>query len=235
MTSCKPPPSHPPTEYCTEVLTPKPVLNTTATLTHKTPLPPGTTRPQALALLSDHLFFLACDPHMAQHELVPPSAFATLTPPPSIPDDVQAQIRSSSSSSSSSSKTKSAWKGVEEEKEEEVLPTCYRVTDIVHAIPAGIWDTRVVSVYEFTLIREGVFVRIRSPMGVVMETFWRVGEGEGTEDGRLVLVEDVTIRCSRLLVGIVRGQCEGNWRGIHGKVVERLEGELRGGLEGELK
>ena len=218
MASCKPLLTHPPTH--TIILTPKPnhlVLNTTATLSHTTPLPPGTTRPQALALLSDHLFFLACDPHMAQHELVPPSAFATLTPPPSIPDDVRAQLRPP---------PESAGKGVEGKEEEEVLPTCYRVTDIVHAIPAGIWDTRVVSVYEFTLIGEGVFVRIRSPMGVVMETFWRVRDGEQGEG--LVLVEDVTIRCSRLLVGIVRGQCEGNWRGIHGKVVERLEKELEG-------
>ena len=60
-------------------------------------------------------------------------------------------------------------------------------------------------------------------MGVVLETFWRVRDAE---EG-MVLVEDVTVRCSRLLVGIVRGQCEGNWRGIHGKVVARLERELK--------
>ena len=159
-------------------------------------------------MLSDHLFFLACDPHMTAYEAVPRAAWASLSPPPSLPDDVRAQLRSSPS---------------QKEGEEEVSAV-YRVTDLVHAIPAGIWDTSVVSVYEFTLIGEGVFVRIRSPMGVVMETFWRVREeGEG-----LVLVEEVRVRCSRLLLGIVRGSCEGNWRGIHGKMVERLERELRG-------
>jgi hypothetical protein len=40
---------------------------------------------------------------------------------------------------------------------------CYSVTDIVHAIPAGIWDTNVVSTYEFTDVSDGMFVRIKSP------------------------------------------------------------------------
>lgn len=225
------PPPHPLSLSLTHPPNPNPVLNTTATLSHTTPLPAGTTRPQALALLADHLFFLACDPHMAQHELVPPSAFSQLTPPPSVPDDVRAQIRSPPPSSSSSPPPESSTETTGAEDDDEVpLPTCYRVTDVVHAIPAGIWDTRVVSVYEFTLIGDGVFVRIRSPMGVVLETFWRVRE-DADEGGLLVLVEDVTVRCSRLLVGIVRGQCEGNWRGIHGKVVARLERELGGRLE----
>jgi hypothetical protein len=41
----------------------------------------------------------------------------------------------------------------------------------------------------------------------------------------LELVEEVTIRCSRLLVGIVKGQCEADWKQIHGKMVARLVGE----------
>ena len=71
---------------------------------------------------------------------------------------------------------------------------------------------------------------------MVMETFWRVKEvtgagveeagGEGGEAGPgLELVEEVTIRCSRLLVGIVKSQCEADWKSIHGKMVARLVGE----------
>jgi hypothetical protein len=95
----------------------------------------------------------------------------------------------------------------------------YRVTDVVQALPAGLWDSNVESTYEFTDTADGCFVRIRSPLSVVMETMWTIKE----EDGRLQLVEDVFIQCSRLLVGIVKSQCEKNWQKIHGKMIERLE------------
>ncbi|KAL9949046.1 hypothetical protein D7B24_005923 [Verticillium nonalfalfae] len=95
---------------------------------------------------------------------------------------------------------------------------CYQVTDIVHALPAGLWDSDIVSTYEFTNLAGGLFVRIRSPMGIVLETVWTIeGEGEGPE-----MREFVTIKCSRLLVGTVNGQCEGNWKVIHAKMVAGL-------------
>lgn len=103
------------------------------------------------------------------------------------------------------------------------MPVCYRVTDIVHAIPGGVWDTNVVSTFEFTLIRDGLFVRIRSPLSIVMDTIWSIREvDEGGEKG-LELVQDVTIQCSRLLIGFVKGQCENGWEGIHAKMIGRLE------------
>jgi hypothetical protein len=159
-------------------------------------------------MLSDHPFFLACDPHLAKYELIPASEHAALTPPPSIPDTVRTKLRSSPDQ---------AGEAVV------VPPTCYRVTDIVHAVPAGLWDTNVVSNYEFTDIRDGLFVRIKSPLSIVMDTFWEVRE----VDGGLELVEDVTIQCSRLLIGIVKGQCENGWKGIHEKMIGRLEEELK--------
>ncbi|KAL2200074.1 hypothetical protein P885DRAFT_30020 [Corynascus similis CBS 632.67] len=206
-------------------------------MTHASRLPRGTTRAQALAMLSDHEFFLSCDPHLDKYDFIPPSDHASLTPPPSIPDHIQPQLRRTSSEDPTppgSDEDSRRADASRTEEGEEAVPKCYRVTDVVHAIPAGIWDTSVVSTYEFTEIRDGLFVRIRSPMSVVMDTVWRVreveekGEEEGKDGARLLeLVEEVTIRCSRLLVGIVKGQCENGWGGIHAKMIARLEGELK--------
>ncbi|CAI4216299.1 unnamed protein product [Parascedosporium putredinis] len=99
-----------------------------------------------------------------------------------------------------------------------------KLTDRVHALPAGLWDSDVVSTYEFTDLEKGMFVRLRSPLSVMMETVWEVREVEGSP-GALELVEEVNISCSRLLVGVIKGQCEGNWKGIHEKMVALMEGK----------
>ncbi|KAM7192305.1 hypothetical protein V8F33_008443 [Rhypophila sp. PSN 637] len=108
---------------------------------------------------------------------------------------------------------------------------CYTVTDIVHTIPAGLWDSKVVSTYEVTDTRAGLFVRIKSPLSIVMDTVWEIQEVEGSADeaGVLELVEDIEIRCSRLLVGVVKSQCEGGWEKIHAKMLGRLEDEVKAG------
>ena len=98
------------------------------------------------------------------------------------------------------------------------------MTDLVHTLPAGLWDSNVVSTYEITNIANGLFVRILSPMSVAMDTIWTIKAGE--EEGSLELVEDVSINCSRLLVGTVKGLCESGWAKIHAKMIERLEAEL---------
>ncbi|KAK0624701.1 hypothetical protein B0T17DRAFT_250452, partial [Bombardia bombarda] len=174
------------------------LFTTTARITHITPLPPTTTLPQAIAMLHDYDFILHCDPHLAKYEMIPTST------PPALPAAIQSRRAVAVEGDNSSTATVS-----------------YSVTDVVHAIPAGLWDTNVVSTYEFTRLANGIFVRIKSPMAIVMDTVWEVKEGkEGLE-----MVEDVEIRCSRLLMGVVKGQCEGNWRAIHGKMVGRLEAE----------
>ncbi|KXX78711.1 hypothetical protein MMYC01_204580 [Madurella mycetomatis] len=192
-------------------------------MVHSSRLPKGTTRSQALAMLSDYEFFLSCDPHLDKFESIP-NPETELNPPPTLPDSVKSQLRHPPPSQSSPPEAAS---------DSAPTPVCYRVTDIVHAIPAGIWDTNVVSTYEFTDIRDGVFVRIRSPLSIVMDTFWEVREvdGEGEDQG-LELVEDLTIRCSRLLVGIVKGQCEDGWERIHAKMIARLEREVKGEGQG---
>ncbi|KAM7205488.1 hypothetical protein V8F20_003072 [Naviculisporaceae sp. PSN 640] len=100
----------------------------------------------------------------------------------------------------------------------------YSVTDIVHTIPAGLWDSKVVSTYEITDTADGLFVRILSPLSIVMDTIWAIRDAEDG-DG-LELYENIEIRCSRLLVGVVKSQCEGGWQHIHGKMIGRLEEEI---------
>ncbi|KAK4105905.1 hypothetical protein N658DRAFT_417058 [Parathielavia hyrcaniae] len=200
-------------------------------MTHTTHLPAGTTRTQALAMLSDHEFFLSCDPHLHKYDpMIPAADLASATDPaPSFPDEVRSQLRRRQKERGGKGEKEEKQKE-EEEEEEAMMPltTCYRVTDVVHAVPAGIWDTNVVSTYEFTDIRDGVFVRIRSPLSIVMDTFWEVREVDGDGDGEgLELVEDMTISCSRLLMGLVRGQCENGWGKIHAKMIARLEAELK--------
>lgn len=109
----------------------------------------------------------------------------------------------------------------------------YEVTDLVHTVPAGIWDSNVVSRYEFIDLADGLHVRLRSPLSIVMDTVWTIREKEGAEGAQLELVEDITIRCSRLLVGLVKSQCESGWAKIHAKMLARLTDEGKGGAAEE--
>ncbi|KAK3955969.1 hypothetical protein QBC32DRAFT_332141 [Pseudoneurospora amorphoporcata] len=62
------------------------LLSTKAQLLHKSPIPPKTTREQAIELLQDHEFLLSCDPHLAKCEPLTPST------PPTIPSAVQPRV-----------------------------------------------------------------------------------------------------------------------------------------------
>ncbi|KAK3393218.1 hypothetical protein B0H63DRAFT_516415 [Podospora didyma] len=100
----------------------------------------------------------------------------------------------------------------------------YLVTDRVHTLPAGIWDSNIASTWETTDITNGIFVRIKGPMSIVMDTIWEIRAGE---DGALELAEEVTITCSRLLLGIVKSECEGGWDKIHAKMIARVEESIK--------
>lgn len=109
-----------------------------------------------------------------------------------------------------------------------VSPTkTYSVTDIVHTIPAGLWDSKVVSTNELTDTADGLFVRIKCPLSVVMDTVWEIRQVEGGADGDLEVYEDIEIRCPRLLLGVVKSQCAGGMEEIHAKMFRRLEGEVK--------
>ncbi|KFH48031.1 hypothetical protein ACRE_010060 [Hapsidospora chrysogenum ATCC 11550] len=190
------------------------MFNTTAELQHITPLPRGVSPSKAISLLQSHGFVIRHNPHMVSYEPAP-----TTDPAPTLPAERPGLVATSAE------------------------PRCYSVVDKVHALPAGLWDSDVESTYEFIGIEDGVFVRIRSPLSVVMETAWTVrevgggsqdgttgsegeggGGGEGGEGGetQYVLVEDAVIKCSRLLMSIVWGTAESGWKGIHESMIGQL-------------
>ncbi|OAA42592.1 hypothetical protein NOR_04723 [Metarhizium rileyi] len=140
-------------------------------------------------MLQRHVFFIQFNPHMIKYEAVD----TPTDPAPRLPND-------------------RGLHGI-------AAPKCYQVTDKVHTLPAGLWDSDVVSTYEFISLEKGVFVRIRSPLNTIMETVWTVQEKEG---GGYELTEVVVIKCSRLLVSVIRNTCEGTWRTIHDKMVEEI-------------
>lgn len=199
------------------------MFNTTASVTHITPLPRGSQYPPSLiSLLHSHIYFIECNPHTTHHELIPASSLPS--PAPELPPDREVRDLKGSEG-----------------------PTLYSVTDRVHTLPAGLWDSDVVSTYEFFNTVSGIFVRIRSPLNVVMETEWivrRRGTGTGTgesgsgsdedkgegggddgveESDEWELVEDVVIKCSRFLVGVVKSTCENGWESIHETMMNKLK------------
>jgi hypothetical protein len=97
---------------------------------------------------------------------------------------------------------------------------CYKATDVLHALPAGLWDSNVVSTYEFTPTKKGVFVRIRSPLNVVMETLWEI---VGDEEDQLEMVELCQYTCPRPLAPVVKSQTEGSWQEIHQRMIVKIE------------
>ena len=52
------------------------------------------------------------------------------------------------------------------------------------------------------------------------------GENDGAEKSEWSLVEDVFISGPRFVVGIVKGKCEENWRGIHGRLLKHMNAGL---------
>ncbi|ATY60467.1 hypothetical protein A9K55_006680 [Cordyceps militaris] len=163
-------------------------FNTTSTLRHVSTVPKGLPASKLAQGLQNHENYIKHNPHMAKYE-----AIATPTDPaPTIPEA----------------------RGVAATGE----PDCYRVTDKIHTLPAGLWDSDVVSTYEFINVDNGVFVRIRSPMNVMMESLWLVKDAE---DGKVELVEEQVITASRLLMGTVKSMSETGWEGIHASMIKK--------------
>ncbi|KAM3522100.1 hypothetical protein NHJ13051_005855 [Beauveria bassiana] len=165
-------------------------FNTTSTLRHVSAIPEGIPASKLVQGLQNHENYIKHNPHMAKYEAI----VAPADPAPTIP----------------------AARGVTATGE----PDCYRVTDKVHTLPAGLWDSDIVSTYEMIDVRDGVFVRIRSPMSVMMESLWLVKE---TEQGRLELVEEQVITASRLLMSTVKSMSEAGWEGIHASMIKKAQ------------
>jgi hypothetical protein len=122
---------------------------------------------------------------------------------------------------------------------EEATPNTkrYKVTDHMHTLPKGLWDTTVTFEAQITNTEDGIKWVIKAPLGLLQETIWKVvrtqdldkgkekeeeGDGEEATRSEWCLVEDVEIKASKLLVGTVKSKCEQNWRGIHAKYVSHL-------------
>ncbi|KAF1843170.1 uncharacterized protein K460DRAFT_368088 [Cucurbitaria berberidis CBS 394.84] len=112
----------------------------------------------------------------------------------------------------------------------------YKVTDHMHTLPKGLWDTTVAFEADITDTDDGILWAIKAPLGLVQRTTWRllktetlaqedVGGVAESERGEWSLVEDVEIKANRMLVGTVKGKCEENWRGVHARFVGHLKGE----------
>lgn len=95
-----------------------------------------------------------------------------------------------------------------------------KLYDVQDHVPNPVYSSNITSREELVDSSEGIWVRIRSPMGVVMETSWFVRE-KGGEDA-LELVEEVTVSCNRMLMGIVKSSVAANWQKIHEKIVHRM-------------
>ncbi|EFW99711.1 hypothetical protein CMQ_29 [Grosmannia clavigera kw1407] len=245
------------------------VFNTTATLKRVSRLPPATDRDRAVRLLlHDHDFFVHCGPHSVEWEAVPADEEARLAEA-ALDADAQGVQPLSAAVRDARMAVRDAWAAeVAEETEEAVheaadkcsapLSRTYNVTDVVHTLPAGIWDSRVVSTYEMTNLEDGVFVRVRCPLSIVMDTTWSVEVAKAEEEdlgdeldveaeaqdkaepetkadeqpGALELHEEIVIYCSRLLIGTVKSLCENGWQEIHKRMIARLdEAEDGGGRE----
>lgn len=50
-----------------------------------------------------------------------------------------------------------------------------------------------------------------------MDTYLTLQQREG---GELVILEDIEIKCSRLILSAVKRECEGNWKNIHKKFID---------------
>ncbi|KAF2125644.1 hypothetical protein P153DRAFT_359993 [Dothidotthia symphoricarpi CBS 119687] len=104
----------------------------------------------------------------------------------------------------------------------------YKITDTVHALPAGLWDSRVTFESEITDMDDGAEWLIKAPLGLVQKTTWRIIRAETLAEeergqGEWCLVEDMEIKGNRMVVGFVKAKCEEGWRGVHGRFLAHLE------------
>ncbi|KAI1109044.1 hypothetical protein F5Y14DRAFT_433997 [Nemania sp. NC0429] len=195
-------------------------LSTTSTLVNTSPIPSSVRLEDAVTLLHDHEFFLLCDPHHLSHKTLPQPKETEANPADperarkhfNLPKDLVPLVLS-------------------RVDEAPTAAPVVRIYEVVDHMPNPVWSSHVVSREEFVDHDEGTWVRIRSPLGVVMETRWSIRErsgkggskgGEENDEGTLELVEDVVINCSRLVMGIVKGQVENNWKGIHKQIIDKL-------------
>ncbi|KAK7941430.1 uncharacterized protein PG986_013817 [Apiospora aurea] len=158
------------------------------TLTNKTPLPAGVTKPAAIAALQDHAS--------------PPS---TTTPSSSSPDYASYQVPPSITATA--------------------LRHQVQVYEVHDHVPNPVWSSDVTSLEEFVDCAEGIWVRVRSPLGIVLETTWFICEkkrGKKDERDGLELVQTLVCTCNRLLASLTKAQVEKGWQQVHEKLIQAM-------------
>ncbi|KAI1429964.1 hypothetical protein F5Y12DRAFT_709512 [Xylaria sp. FL1777] len=192
------------------------ILSSRFTTVNASPIPSEVRKEDVVELLHDHEFFLLCDPHHTSHKTLPqpsetekdPTSVAAARKHFKLPDTLEPLL---------STKTHQGPGPV------------VKIYEVVDELPNPVWSSNVVSREEFVDHSEGMWVRIHSPMGVVMDTHWSVRDDK---KGGLELVEDIIINCSRLVMGLVKAQVDNNWPGIHklliGKLVKDAEARAAG-------
>lgn len=155
------------------------------------------TTDQAIAVFHNHEFFMEVDPNMI--------SFKPDVQPPTgklheLPDTIKA-IKTGET-------------------------RCYEVTDRVPGVALfskllpGFSTTTIY--YEITNTKDGVFMFLQAPLGVTEERRW---VAEKSDEG-VKIVESVTIFCSRLLYGTIKGQQDQNWKEVHTKYAIKMGGEV---------
>lgn len=171
------------------------------------------TAEQAIAVLQDHRYFLETDPNLVSFR-------ADVAPhgnggkPHALPEEVRALAVAGDAQQ----------------------PRCYEVTDRMPGVALfakllGGLSTATIY-YQMTDTRDGMFVFLQAPLGVTQERRWAVekeeqeGEEEGGGGGGLRIVEYVSISCSRLMYGSVKGQQDLHWKDVHAGYVKKMGGEV---------
>lgn len=158
------------------------------------------TRDQAIAVFHDHDFFMEVDPNMISFKA-----------------DVEPQ----------SGKLHELPEEIKAVKAAGANTRCYEVTDRVPGVALfskllpGLSTTTIY--YQITNTTDGVFMFLQAPLGVTEERRWVAESGA---DGGVKIVEYVTIFCSRLLYGTIKGQQDQNWKEVHTKYAKKMGGEV---------
>ncbi|KAJ4391357.1 hypothetical protein N0V93_004974 [Gnomoniopsis smithogilvyi] len=159
------------------------------------------TKDQAIAVFHDHDFFMEVDPNMMTFKAdVEPQGGKLHDLPPEIQAVKTGDTR------------------------------CYEVTDRVPGVALfskllpGLSTTTIY--YQITNTKDGVFMFLQAPLGVTEERRWVAEDASGAGGGVGVrIVEYVTIFCSRLLYGTIKGQQDQNWKEVHTKYARKMGGE----------
>ncbi|CAN8097213.1 unnamed protein product [Discula destructiva] len=166
------------------------------TLHYATEVKGAVTAEQAVAVFHDHEFFMEVDPNMLSFK-------ADVEPQAGKLRELPAEIKAVKTGET----------------------RCYEVTDRMPGVALfakllpGLATTNIY--YEMTNTKDGIFMFLQAPLGVTQERRWVAESGDG-----LKIVENVTIFCSRLLYGTVKGQQDQDWHSVHTKYVKKMGGEV---------